>query len=326
MVTAPLTASLPLIVLVGPTAVGKTGLAISLAQAVGGEIVGADSRQVYRQMNTGTAKPTPEQQRTVPHHMIDLVDPDETLSLAEYLDGAYAHIDAIHQRGGVPLLVGGTGQYITALIDGWSVPKAAPDAAFRAEMERLAAVHGRGVLAERLRNLDPDAETFVDMRNPRRVIRALEVIRATGKPFSAQRAKTPPPYRVLHYGLTMARERLYAQADQRVNAMIAQGFIDEVQQLLTHGYSADLPSMSALGYREIAAYVENRTSLDEAVQAIYSATHDFIRRQYTWFRKHNADAEWLDKDTLDFPAWLQTVQARLAHHPAGGDGDFSQGK
>lgn len=282
----------PLIVILGATAVGKTGLAIRLAQALGGEIVGADSRQVYREMDIGTAKPTPEQRRAAPHHLIDIVNPDEDLSLAQYQRLAYAAIDDIHGRGRLPLLVGGTGQYITAVLEGWSIPEVPPNPALRAELEAYAAEHGLEALYARLLALDPQAASFVDARNPRRVVRALEVCIETGRPFSEQRAKHPPPYRVRVYGLTMEREALYARADARVLEMMAEGFLDEVRRLLAKGYAHTLPSMSGLGYRELAAHLLDGMPLDEAVTATQNATHDFIRRQYTWFRGHDHAIMW----------------------------------
>ncbi len=301
----------PLVVLVGATATGKTGLSIALAQALNGEIVGADSRQVYRWMDIGTAKPTPDERAAAPHHLIDVVDPDQTLSLATYLDMANAAIRDIHSRGKLPLLVGGTGQYVTALIEGWSVPEVAPNSALRAELEAYAAQHGAAALGDRLMALDPAAYAQIDYRNVRRVIRALEVIHETGQPFSAQRTKTPPPYRILHYGLTLDRETLYERADRRVDSMIGEGFVDEVRGLLERGYSPSLPSMTGLGYKELAAHVIEGVPLDVTVSAIYSATHDFIRRQETWFRKYNQDATWLDGGTLDRAALIATLRLRL---------------
>ncbi len=306
-----ISANPPLVVLVGATATGKTGLAIAIAQALNGEIVGADSRQVYRWMDIGTAKPSAEEQAAAPHHLIDVVDPDQTLSLATYLEMANAAIRDIQGRGKLPLLVGGTGQYVTALIEGWSVPEVAPNPVLRAEMEAYATENGAAALGERLRVLDPDAYAQIDYRNVRRVIRALEVIHETGQAFSAQRTKTPPPYRVLHYGLMLDREPLYERADRRVDAMIRDGFVDEVRGLIERGYAPSLPSMSGLGYKELAAHLIDGVPLDAAVSAIYSATHDFIRRQETWFRKYNKDAKWLDSGSIDRAALIATLRLRL---------------
>lgn len=286
----------PLLVVLGPTAVGKTASAIGLAQALGGEIIGADSRQIYREMDIGTAKPTPEQRQQAAHHLIDVVAPDEDLSLAQYQRLAYQAIDTIHSRDRLPLLVGGTGQYITALLEGWSIPEVPPNPALRAELDADAEANGVDALYARLLALDPSAADFVQPRNLRRIIRALEVCIETGQSFSAQRGKHPPPYRVLTYGLTLDRQRLYERADQRVLGMMADGFLDEVRALLTEGYSRTLPSMSGLGYAQLAAHLLDGAPLDEAIRATQIATHRFIRRQFTWFRGHDHQIVWHNVD------------------------------
>ena len=288
----------PLVVILGPTAAGKTGLAILLAQAVDGEIVGADSRQIYRYMDIGTAKPTTEQRQQAPHHLIDIVDPDENLGLAQYQRLAYEAIEAIHRRGKLPLLVGGTGQYITAVIEGWSIPEVAPNYALREELEAYAKAHGPEALHRRLQAIDSPAAEATHHRNVRRVVRALEVYLETGTPISELQQKTPPPYRIRQYGLKMNRELLYARADQRFDQMMAAGFVDEVKHLLAMGYNHQLPSMSGLGYRELSAHLLDNIPLDEAVEAAKNATHDFIRRQLTWFRGHDTGIHWHDAETL----------------------------
>jgi len=304
----PLTGDKPLIVILGATAVGKTELALQIAQAFEGEIVGADSRQIYTQMDIGTAKPTLEERQTVPHHLIDLIPPDGDLSLASYQRLAYAAINDIHERGKLPLLVGGTGQYVTAVIEGWSPPEVPPNPELRAELEAFAVEHGWERLFARLIALDPDAQAFIDPKNIRRVVRALEVTLATGKPFSEQRQKHPPPYRILQYGLKMERDRLYERADQRVDHMMQAGFLDEVRGLLNRGYSRTLPSMSGLGYRELAAHLLDGVPLADAVTLTKNATHDFIRRQLTWFRGHDQGYLWHNRETAlltEITRWLQ---------------------
>ncbi len=302
----------PLVVILGPTAVGKTELAIQMAQALGGEIVGADSRQIYREMDIGTAKPTPEQRQRAPHHLIDIVAPDEDLSLASYQQRAYAVINEIHGRDRLPLLVGGTGQYITALLEGWSIPDVPPNPALRADLEAIATEQGVDVLYNRLLELDPPAAEFIEPRNLRRIVRALEVCLESGRPFSEQRRKTPPPYRVLVYGLTLDRGNLYERADHRVLTMMEQGFLDEVRRLLAKGYDRHLPSMSGLGYRELASHLIEGTPLDQTVESTQLATHNFIRRQYTWFRGHDHQILWHNGDELipdaliaDTACWLE---------------------
>jgi len=282
----------PLIIILGPTAVGKTGLAVEVAKRVGGEIISADSRQIYRLMNIGTAKPTHEQQTAVQHHLIDVVNPDENLSLAGYQKLAYAAIENIHAKGGVPLLVGGTGQYITALIEGWSIPQVAPDEALRTELESFAREQGAAALHKRLIAIDPTAAANIDYRNVRRVIRALEVCLIAGEPISELQRKQPPDYDSLHIGLTTEREQLYLQADKRVDMMMAEGFLKEVEGLLDAGYSRKLPSMSGLGYAELTSHMLDHLPLDEAIMLTKNNTHDFIRRQYTWFRGHDPGILW----------------------------------
>lgn len=298
----------PLIVILGPTAVGKTALALTLAQTLNGEIVSADSRQIYRYMDIGTAKPTPEERAQIPHHLIDVVDPDQTLTMAEFQAQANAAIMDIHARGRLPLLVGGTGQYVTALIEGWNVPRVPPNDAFRAQWQAFAAEHGTQALHDHLRAIDPDAASTIDHRNVRRVIRALEVIDATGQRFSEQRRKTPPPYDVLQFGLTLDRERLYDRADRRVDAMMAQGFLDEVRWLLDQGYDRDLPSMSGLGYAQLTAHLLDGIPLETAVTETKLATHNFIRQQYTWFRGHDSGILWHNSESLEVSAILADVR------------------
>lgn len=297
----------PLLTIIGPTAVGKTGLAIAVASQIGGEIVGADSRQIYRYMDIGTAKPTAEQRSQIPHHLIDVVEPDENLSLAQYQSLAQSAIDAIHTRGNIPMLVGGTGQYITALIEGWSIPEVAPNEALREELEGIAAAEGADVLHKRLQDLDPTAAANIDYRNVRRVIRALEVCIETGRPISELQRKKPPDYDMLHLGLTLKREDLYAQADTRVDMMIADGFVNEVRQLIDDGYNRKLPSMSGLGYSELANHILDGEQLEEAITRTKHNTHDFIRRQYTWFRGHDPGVLWHNMKTDPFETVFEIV-------------------
>lgn len=303
--------ALRLIAIVGPTGVGKTALGIAIAKRYNGEIVSADSRQIYRYMDIGTAKPTPEERAAAPHHLIDLVDPDETLTLAEYQARAYAVIDDIHQRGRLPLLVGGTGQYITAVLEGWAAPQVPPNPQLRAELENYAAERGAEALFERLRMLDPESGARIDPRNVRRVIRAIEVCLTTGQPFSALRGKKPRPYQALELGLTMNREMLYTRLDMRIDTMMARGFLDEVRRLQARGYDWRLPSMSGLGYAQLGAHLRGEMTLEDAVNETKRATRIFVRRQYTWFRHHGA-IEWLDARMTIPDAAFARIDAWLA--------------
>lgn len=295
----------PVIVILGPTAVGKTGLAVAMAQALNGEIISTDSRQIYRFMDIGTAKPTPEQCHLAPHHLIDIVTPDQNLTLADYQQQAYERIDRLHQNDKLPLIVGGTGQYITALIEGWSIPRVPPNLALRAQLEAEAQQHGQEHLHKRLMNIDPAAAAAIHPNNTRRVIRALEVYLETGQPISIQQQKTPPPYRFCVYGLTMEREALYARADLRVDMMMEQGFLEEVKTLLEMGYDRALPSMSGLGYAELAAHLLDEVPLEEAIVRTKFNTHDFIRRQLIWFRGHDHGIIWHNGAALNIDALIQ---------------------
>jgi tRNA dimethylallyltransferase len=279
-----------LLVIVGPTAVGKTALAIDLAQHLGGEIVSADSRQIYRGMDIGTAKPTCQEQSLAPHHLIDIVAPDEPYTLAQFQADAYAAIDDILARGKLPFLVGGTGLYVRSVVEGLRIPRVPPNVELRAQLAR----QGGRALYERLRELDPDAAARIDPRNVRRTVRALEVCLTTGRRFSELGRASPPPYRITQIGLTMNRPELYARIDARVECMMAQGLVAEVEALVRQGYGWNLPSMSGLGYREMGAYLRGEVPLDEAVMNIKRNTRDFVRRQYAWFRVKDERIQWSD--------------------------------
>jgi tRNA dimethylallyltransferase len=280
----------PLLVIVGPTAVGKTTLSLALAHHFNGEVVSADSRLFYRGLDIGTAKPSPEAQAAVPHHLIDVCQPDETLTLAEYQRRAYTAIDAIQERGRLPILVGGTGQYVKALIEGWGIPQVPPQKALRRSLEQL----GGAELARWLRVVDAEAAARIDPRNVRRLIRALEVTLASGRPISEWQRKKPPPYDILTIGLTCERERLYRRIDERVEQMMAAGLLEEVRALRAAGYSRRLPALSGLGYRQLWAYLDGETALPEAVARIQFETHRFVRQQYTWFRLDDPSIHWFD--------------------------------
>lgn len=284
----------PLLVLVGPTAVGKTALSLQIAQNFNGEIISADSRQIYRGLDIGSAKATPEEQALVPHHLIDVVNPDEVLTLVEFQERACAAIEAIHRRRRLPLLVGGTGQWVQAVVEGWSVPRVPPDPDLRAALEAEAETIGPEAFHAKLAAVDPQAAQKLDARNVRRVIRALEVYHKTGIPISQHQRKTPPPYRILQVGLTMPREALYQRIDQRVDRMIELGLLDEVKRLVEAGYGWHLPAMSGLGYRQIGQYLRGEVSLEEAVALIKKETRRFVRQQYNWFRLDDPRIGWFE--------------------------------
>jgi tRNA dimethylallyltransferase len=286
----------PLIVIVGPTAVGKTSVSIELAKRLDGEIVSADSRLFYRGMDIGTAKPTISEMSGVPHYLIDIADPDQTLSLAVFQREAYQVIDSIIERGRLPFLVGGTGQYIRAVIEGWHIPPQKPDHDLRDAINHWAEEIGAEALYERLRSIDPGAAAKIDYRNVRRVVRALEVIFKTGERFSDLRRKQEPPYRPILLGLTRPREELYQRVDQRIELMIAQGLVEEVRGLLGRGYSPDLPTLSAIGYGEIIQYLQGKINLDDAVMLIKRNTRIFVCRQANWFKPDDPRITWFEAD------------------------------
>ncbi len=310
--------SIPLVAIVGPTAVGKSALALRLAQRFGGEIVNADSRLVYRGLDLGTGKPSAAELAQVPHHVVNVADTDETYSLALYLADAGRAIRDVHNRGRLPLLVGGTGQYVWALLEGFSAPQVKPNAELRERLETQARDEGHDALWARLRDVDPVSAERIDPRNARRVVRALEVFMESGVPFSQARKRERPPYRTLVIGLTLERPELYRRIDNRVDAMITAGWPGEVARLLAAGYSPELPAMGAIGYRDMVEYVTGRLSLQWAGDSIKSATHRFARRQNSWFRPRDERISWLDAASPDaFEAAAEIVTAHLA---AAGDG------
>jgi tRNA dimethylallyltransferase len=239
------------IVIVGPTAVGKTRLSIKLAASIQGEIISADSRYLYRGMDIGTAKPTEEELATVPHHMIDIADPDDTWSLPRYLEETLRLIDEIHARKKIPIIVGGTGQYVRALTEGWRMPEFEPNQELRRVLTDWSMVIGSMELHRKLSIIDMEAAKIIDATNVRRTIRALEVIFTAGHRFSELRRKEGPTHGYWIIGLTMERDELYKRVDARINTMFDNGLVNEVRLLLEKGYSTALPSMSAIGYREV---------------------------------------------------------------------------
>jgi len=314
-----------LIAIVGPTAVGKTAVALQLAEALSeashpvavgrigiasaAEVVSADSRQIYRHMDIGTAKPSAEERQRVRHHLLDIVEPDQPLTLAEYQHLAYAAIDDIQQRGRMPLLVGGTGLYVRAVLDGLTIPHVVPDPSLRQRLYAEAETLGYEQLHQRLRQVDPVAAERIDGRNVRRVIRALEVCYALGKPISSVQSASPPPYRVLRVGLTMPRALLYEQIDKRIEQMIASGLVDEVHSLVDRGFGFQLPAMSGVGYREIGLYLRGEATLEDAVAMMKSHTRRLVRQQYNWFHEDDPRIHWFDASQPVLKGILEQIRA-----------------
>lgn len=281
-----------LVAIVGPTGIGKSRLALRLAQTFNGEVVSADSRQVYRYMDIGTAKPSPEELSLIPQHLINIVNPDENFSLAQYQVLAYQAIRDIQKRHRLPLLVGGSGLYIWAILEGWRIPAVPPDPEFRQSLEKKAADTGTDELYRELTNVAPIAAQKIDRRNVRRVIRALEVHRNAKAPFSQDR-KTPL-FNTFIIGLTGNRAELYRRIDLRVDKMIEQGLVTEVEKLVNIGYDFNLPAMSGIGYKQIGMFLKDELTLAAAIQQIKFETHRFVRHQYNWFRLKDDRIHWFD--------------------------------
>ncbi len=311
----------PLLAIVGPTASGKTGLALGLAGRLPIEVVNADSRAFYRGMDIGTAKPTSAERAIVPHHLVDILDPDEPMSAARFQQLATDAIADIHNRGRIPALVGGTPQYVNAVVEGWSIPQVTPHEERRRELEREAEEVGVAPILARLAEVDPAGAARTGP-NLRRIIRALEVYEATGIPSSAMRALGDVPFRALEFELWLPRETLYARIDARVDAMIANGLVDEVRSLLAQGYDPALPAFSSIGYRQLMLAIAAGDDLANAIERIKLDTHRLVRHQQTWFRR-NARLIRIDMTGEDA---LERVSERAIAHCAGFVGPKGQAR
>jgi tRNA dimethylallyltransferase len=283
-----------LIAVVGATATGKSEVAVHLAETFGGEVVNADAYQVYRGLDIGTAKPSAALRARVPHHLIDVRDPDDPLSLAGYLDAAQAALDTVWRKGRLPVLAGGSGQYVWAVLEGWSVPRVEPDPALRAELEAFAAAEGATALHDRLVALDPAGAAPIDATNVRRVVRAIEVVTKTGRTLAACQLRTPPDAETLVLGLRCDRAALHVRVDARVDAMFAAGLVGEVEALRKSGYGEAKPLRSAIGYRQVSDYLDGAISLDEAVVRTKTETHRLVRMQANWFRADDERIHWVE--------------------------------
>lgn len=286
----------PLLALVGPTAAGKTALALKLAPLLNTEVICADSAQVYRRLDIGTAKPNPAERARVKHHLIDLVEPDCDFSVADYQGAAYRVIAGLEERGKLPFLVGGTGLYIKAVIDRYAFGEAGKDARLRGRLAAAAQQRGPEALHRRLSRLDPEAAARIHPRDERRIIRALEVYYREGRPISEQVAQTrrqKPAFNLLMFGLTAPRAALYRRIERRVDQMLAQGFLAEVRALLDAGFDPASPGLQILGYRQLVNHLRGETGLDEAVDEIKRQTRRLAKRQWTWFCRDRR-VNWLE--------------------------------
>ncbi|HPT77927.1 MAG TPA: tRNA (adenosine(37)-N6)-dimethylallyltransferase MiaA [Candidatus Atribacteria bacterium] len=309
---------IPLVIITGPTAVGKTDLAIRTALELNSEIVSADSMQIYRYMNIGTAKPSLEERQGIAHHMIDIVDPDEEYSVARYQVEARETIEQIYRKGKIPILTGGTGLYINSVIMPMDFTEAAEDPQYREELRLLAAEKGNEYVHQMLVNIDPETAAKLHPNDIRRVIRALEVFYLTGRRMSDYRqdfANMESQYDIVYLGLNMNRDDLYERINKRVDKMIDSGLLDEVRNLMEMGYTKNLISMQGLGYKEMIRYLEGQCTLDESIEVLKRDTRRYAKRQLTWFRRDKR-IEWLDLDNLtnrDRLCWIMLhIRKRLA--------------
>ena len=286
-----------LIAIVGPTGIGKTALSEQIIRYIDSEIVSIDSRQIYRNMDIGTAKPKPYLLNTIPHHLINIVDPIDDFSITDFLQSAKASIEDIISRGKTPLLVGGTGQYFWSLIENWTIPSVPPNPELRKKFEQIANEYGAEHLFEELKSIDVEATKIIDSRNIRRVIRALEVGITGNKKWSELRSKDPVLYDPFIIGLTKDRTILYRNVDSRIDQMLLEGWIEEVRLLKNNNIDLTYSSMSSLGYDQIYRYISGVVSINDATEKIKINTHRFIRSQYNWFRISDTRIHWFDTIT-----------------------------
>jgi len=284
-----------LLVLLGPTAIGKTNISLNLAKQYHCEIISADSMQIYRHMNIGTAKASSDELADIPHHLIDICEPDQSFSVSDYQQLATQAIDDIHNRGKLPFIVGGTGLYIQSVCYEYEFTEGGADEAFRLEQRQYAELYGAEALLEKLRLVDPETAQRLHSNDQRRVIRALEVIHLTGITMSEQLRlqKRSSPYQLCLIGLNMDRQLLYARIEQRIDLMLEQGLVEEVRQLMNRGFTESMTSMQGLGYKEMVTYLQGKLSYDEAVYLLKRDTRHYAKRQLSWFRRMK-DINWID--------------------------------
>ncbi len=287
---------IPLLSIVGPTGIGKTETSINLAENLSGEIISADSMQIYKYMDIGTAKITKEEMKGIPHYLIDIVYPDEEFTVSDFKESATKYINNIYNRGNLPIIVGGTGLYVNSLVYDLNFTNVAPNNEFREKYEIIADKYGNGVIYEELRSIDPKSAKRIHVNDRKRIIRALEIYYVTKKPMSVYYKdfrRYNDDFDVVMIGLTNKREDLYKRINYRVDRMIEKGLIEEVKGLLDMGYTDYLNSLQALGYKEIILYLKNEITLDEAIDLIKRSTRKFAKRQLTWFRRDNR-IKWID--------------------------------
>ncbi|MCX7772423.1 MAG: tRNA (adenosine(37)-N6)-dimethylallyltransferase MiaA [Clostridia bacterium] len=301
------------IVIAGPTASGKTDLAIELALEAGGEIISADSMQIYRYMDIGTAKPTLEERKSIPHFMMDLIDPDEAFSVAQYQAAAKLCIEDILSRGKVPIIAGGTGLYVNALVYNLTFSDTITNWEYRKTLQDIADEQGPEALHDLLRKVDPQSAERIHPNNVKRVIRALEVYETSGRPISEHQEESrlePPPYDYQVFGLEVERDVLYRRIEQRVDKMMALGLLEEVEDILKKGYSPNLISLQGIGYKEIISAIQGHCTMAEAVEAIKLGTRHLAKKQMTWFKKTEG-LRWLNTSNFNLRAMLKILTHAL---------------
>lgn len=280
---------IPVVIVAGPTASGKTALSIELAKAIGGEIVCGDSMQIYKYMDIGSAKPDEEERCGVPHHLFGFVDPRDNFSLADYIENAHRVIEDIHQRGKTPIIVGGTGLYIDTLIDNITLDKTEPDEEYRDQLKKLSTTFGTKYLHDMLKYIDAEESQRISENDEKRIIRALEIFKTTGRTKTEQNLLSknqPSPYEGTWFAIDMDREVLYDRINRRVDIMLEKGLVKEVEYLLSIGVTEENTAMQGIGYKEIVDYIKGDATLDEAVETIKKRTRNYAKRQLTWFRRN----------------------------------------
>lgn len=302
---------IPLLVIGGPTASGKTALAVELAKRLDGEIVSADSMQIYKYMDIGSAKPDEEEKEGIPHHLMDVAEPTENFSLGDYLILARNTIADIYKRGKLPVLTGGTGLYINSLINNIELTDEQNTNEIREKLTEFSKINGNEALHNKLREVDPESAERIHPNNVKRVMRALEIYETTGKTMteSLKDSVKPPIYKAVQYGINYDREVLYDRINHRVDIMIEQGLVDEVKKLVEMGCRRDNTSMQGIGYKEVMDYLDGKVTLEEMAEEIKQATRRYAKRQITWFKRN--DMIWLDAEKIDFDTLADEIRSRL---------------
>ena len=299
----------PIVYVIGPTASGKTDIAIRLAKALNSEVISSDSRYLFRELSIGTAKPSPEELASIPHHLIDVTSVKAPWSLGEYLKAIEPIIENLNAQQKLPVLVGGTGQYYRAIVQGWQVPELPPNPELRAQIEAWGEEVSFETLHQKLALIDPQAAANIDHRNTRRTVRAWEVILSTGRRFSSQRLQGEPLYQTLTIGLDWDRETLYQRVDQRIDWMMKNGLLEEVQALINQGLAEDVKRIGVIGYAETIAYLQGEISLEDCIMLIKRHTRQFVRRQANWFKPNDPNIHWFKaSDPASFEKMLDLIK------------------